>query len=143
MFYVLLINYVLWSIYNILQGSGTASGTVVPKRSSRICCLNSRLIYHIRKGVPASPLFKAPIRWPRLLPPFLKSLFPLFSFLLHSLLRYFDSSPQPHANPSCPNRPTNPPWIKQISKGRFCQFNRYFLSKSFFNLLNPFTNRLS
>ena len=143
MFYVLLINYVLWSIYKILQGSGTASGTVVQKRSSRICRLNSRLIYHIRKGVPASPFLRHPPVDPGCSPLFKIFVSPvLFSAPLpfKVFLTVFHSLTQ---TPPALMRPNNPSWIKQISKGRFCQFSRYFLSKSSFNLLDPFTNRLS
>ena len=32
-------------IYKILQGSDTASGTILQKRCSRICGLNTTLIY--------------------------------------------------------------------------------------------------
>ena len=53
-------------------------------------------------GSSPPPLFKAPTPWPSL-PPFLKFLFPLPSFLFHPLLRYFTRSPHPHATPSCPH----------------------------------------
>ena len=68
------------------------------------------LLRIVRKGVPAPPLFNAPILWPRLLPPPPPILFknlcsPSPFFCSTPLLRYFRQSP-PHATPSCPN-PTN------------------------------------
>ena len=91
-------------------------------------------------GVPA-PL-KAPSSRPS--PPFLKSLFPLSSFLFHPLLRYFRQTPTLLQPPSCPTRTTNLPWFTQISKEWFYYFTSStvaFYQKSIFNLLNPFTNR--
>ena len=75
-------------------------------------------------------------------PPFLKSLCPLPSVLLHPLLRYFRQFPHPHANPSSPNLTNQLSWFK-LSKGQIYQFNCCLLSKINFNLLNPFTSRLS
>ena len=40
-------------------------------------------------------------------------------------------------------QPTSLPWFKQISEGAFTSSTVAFYQKSFFNLLNPFTNRLS
>ena len=51
--------------------------------------------------------------------PFLKSLFLLPSFLLHSLLRYFRQFPPPSRNPTCPN-PTH-----QLSLHIINAFNKY------------------
>ena len=73
-------------------------------------------------------------------PPLLKSLFPLLSFLFHSLLRYFRQFPHPHATPFCPN-PSHKPYLhidigfiiigfKQILKGWFYKFNYRFISKT-------------
>ena len=59
------------------------------------------LHYIAHKGVPV-PLFKAPTPWLSL-PPFLKFLFSLPTFLFHPLLRYFRQFPHPHAIPSCHN----------------------------------------
>ena len=42
----------------------------------------------VGKGIPAPLFLKAPIPWPSL-PPVLKSLLALLSFLLHPILRYF------------------------------------------------------
>ena len=89
------------------------------------------------------PLFKAPTPWPSLLPPpFLKPLCLLPSVLLHPLLRYFRQFPHPHANPSSSNLTNQLSWFK-LSKGQIYQFNCCLLSKINFNLLNPFTSRLS
>ena len=83
----------------------------------------------VRKLVPVPrPLFKTPTPWPSL-SPFLKSLFLLPSFLFHPLLRYFRQFPPPSRNPLCLLQPTNLPWLKQISKRLFYQFNCCFLSK--------------
>ena len=95
----------------------------------------------VRKGAPA-PLFKAPTPWPSLPSPFLKPLCPLPSVLLHPLLRYFRQFPHPHANPSSPSPTNQLSWFK-LSKGQIYQFNCCLLSKINFNLLNPFTSRLS
>ena len=102
------------------------------------------LLTIVRKGVPVPPpFFQAPTPWPSI-PPFLKSLFPLSSFLFHPVLRYFRQSPPPSHNPLVSLiQPTNLSWFKQISKRLFYQFNCHFLSKLIFNLLNPFTNKLS
>ena len=67
----------------------------------------------VRKGVPATPLFKAPIPWPSLPPPFFKSSFSLPSFLFHPLSRYFRQFPSTSHNPYCPN-PTNQPTKRAI-----------------------------
>ena len=56
----------------------------------------------VGKGIPGPPLFKAPTPWPSL-PPFLKSLFALPSFVFHPLLKYFRQLPHSHTTPSCPN----------------------------------------
>ena len=73
-------------------------------------------------------------------PLFLKSLFFLSFFLLHSAFKLFETVPtRPHATPFCPN-PTHQPFLhivhgfKQISKGQFYKFSCPFLS-------NPFTNK--
>ena len=98
----------------------------------------------VRKGVPVPPLFKAPTPWPSLPPPFLKSLFPLLSFLFRPLLRYFRQFP--------PHSPT--PLLTLFNQPTFLGLNKYqkddftsstvtFYQKSIFNLLNSFTNRLS
>ena len=71
---------------------------------------------------------------------FLKSLFPLlcstsFEGILHS-------SPHPHATRSSTN-PTNLPWFKQIPKVILPVQLPLSIKNKFFNLLNPFTRRLS
>ena len=79
--------------------------------------LNPLFKFIVCKGVPP-------------LPPFLKSFFPLPSFLFHPLLRYFRYFPDPHAIPCCPN-PTHQPThntLKEISEGWFYQLNSCFLS---------------
>ena len=63
------------------------------------------------------------------IPPFLKFLFPLPSFLFHSLLRYFTVPPTHTQPPPALIRPTNLLWFKQILKELFYQFNCRFLSK--------------
>ena len=101
------------------------------------------LLTLVRKGAPVPPFFRHPPLDP-VFPPFLKSLFLLSSFLFHPVLRYFRQSPPPSHNPLVSSiQPTNLSWFKQISKSLFYQFNCHFLSKSIFNLLNPFTNSLS
>ena len=67
--------------------------------------------------------------WILVSPPFLKFLFPLPSFLFHSLLRYFTVPPTHTQPPPALIRPTNLLWFKQISKELFYQFNCRFLSK--------------
>ena len=117
--------------YNLAQGACNRNWTIVSKlldtyEIKKLVKFSSKCI--VPKSVPAAtpPLFfKVPNPWPSLPPSFLKSLFPFPSFLFHLL----DSSPHPHATPYCPNRWTNLPWFKQISKGRFYQFNCRFLSK--------------
>ena len=60
------------------------------------------------------------------------------------LLRYFRQSPRTIMQiPPAPIRPTNLSCFKEMSKQQIYQFNCRFLSKISFNLLNPFTNRLS
>ena len=78
-------------------------------------------------------------------PPLLKSLCPVPSFLFHSLFRYSIKTVPPTLTQIPPALiwPTNLPWFEQISKVWIYQFNCCFLSKMNFNLLNPFTNRLS
>ena len=51
----------------------------------------------VGKGIPGPLLFKASTSWPSL-PPFLKCLLALPSFLFHPLLRYFRQFPHPHTN---------------------------------------------
>ena len=82
------------------------------------------------KGVPApSPFLRHPSLDPAC-PTFLKSLFPLPSFLFHPLLRCFRQFSPPLQPPSALIQPpTNLPWLKQISEGWFYQFNCRFLSK--------------
>ena len=54
---------------------------------------------HSLYGGSGPSLFKAPTPWPSLPPPpFLKSLFPLSSFLFHPLLSYFRQFPQTSHN---------------------------------------------
>ena len=73
--------------------------------------------------------------------PFLKSFFPLVSFLFHPLLRYFRQFPSPSRRQTLffPS-PTHQPslhiiyGIKQISKGWFYQFTCCCLSKTNFEL---------
>ena len=80
-----------------------------------------------RKEVPASHhLFKVPTPWTSL-SPFLKSLFPLPHFLFHPLLTIV--TPILTQPPTALIRPIKLPWFKQISKGRFYQYNCRFLSK--------------
>ena len=55
----------------------------------------------VHKGVPVPSTFQPPTPWPSLLP-FLKSLFPLPSFLFHPLLKYFTQLPPPSCNPFLP-----------------------------------------
>ena len=69
----------------------------------------SEVYFIVCKEVQAPLLFKAPTPWPSL-PPFLKPLFPLLSFLFHPLLRHFTHFPHPQATSSCPN-PTNQPYL--------------------------------
>ena len=79
--------------------------------------------------------------------PFFKNLFFLLSFLFHPLLRYFDSSPYPHATPTCPN-PIHQLSLhiingfKQISRGWLYQFNHCFTSKINFWFLKSLYIRL-
>ena len=97
----------------------------------------------VRKGLLAPPPF---LSHPPLdqACPLLKSLCPLSSFLFHPVLRCFRQFPPPSwQNPPVLILPTNLSWFKQISKGQIYHFNCHFLSKINFNLLNPFTNRLS
>ena len=61
----------------------------------------------VGEGVAVPPLFKAPTSWPSL-SPFLKFLFALLSFLLHTLLRCFRQFPPPSQKPSCPNLTNQP-----------------------------------
>ena len=102
-------------------------------------------IYIVRKGVPAPPFLRHPsIDLACAPPPIFKFLCPLPSFPFHPLLRYFRQFTPPSCKSvSQPFWPTNLSWFKQISKGWIYQFNCHFLSKTNFNLLNPFTNRLS
>ena len=97
----------------------------------------------VRKGVPV-PLFKAPTSWTSLPPPpFLKCLFTLH-LLFHLLSRYFRQSPPPPSrNPLVLLiRPTNL-GSNKYQKGGFTSSTVTFYQNSIFNLLNPFTNRLS
>ena len=55
----------------------------------------------VHKGVPVPSTFQPPTPWPGLLP-FLKSSFPLPSFLFHPLLKYFTQLPPPSCNPFLP-----------------------------------------
>ena len=86
--------------------------------------LKTRYKNIVRKGVPAPRFF---LRHPHFEPAcplpltFLKSLFPLSSFLFHPLVRYFRQFPHPQATLSCPNLTHQPSLhitneFKQISK---------------------------
>ena len=55
----------------------------------------------VHKGGSSPSFFKALTPWPSL-PPFLTSLFPLLSFLVLPLLRYFRQFPLPSRNPLLP-----------------------------------------
>ena len=70
---------------------------------NNFACFTGKNLCIVRKGVPVPPPFKAPTLWPRL---------PLFKIFVSPLSLFFvpspfndilDSSPHPHANPSCPN----------------------------------------
>ena len=71
---------------------------------NNFACFTGKNLCIVRKGVPVPP---PPLRHPPFDPdcPFLKSLCPLsLSFLFHPPFNdILDSSPHPHANPSCPN----------------------------------------
>ena len=95
------------------------------------------------KRVPApQPLLSQPPLDP-VCSPFLKSLLLLCSFVFHPI-RHFIQTPHPHATPSCPS-PTNQPSFgsNKYQKGDFTSSTVAFCQKSIFNLLDPFTNRLS
>ena len=103
----------------------------------------------VRKGVPA-PIF---LRHPPLDPACL-SLFKIFallpSFLFYPLLRYFRQFSPPsrthlHVTYSCPNSFDQPTFfgLKEHQMGDFTSSAVTFCQKSIFNILNPFTNRLS
>ena len=94
------------------------------------------------RGFQSLPHFPGAYTLTQLARPFFKSLFPFPSFLFRSLLRYFRQSPILMPRPAALIQPINLSWFKQISKDRFYQFNRRFLSKTNFDLWNPFTNRL-
>ena len=96
------------------------------------------LLTIVRKGVPAILFFSDTHH-------FLKSLLPLSSFLFYPVLRYFR---QPLSTfTQLPNalNPTNQPFLVQtnIEKVYFTSSTVTFYQHSIFNLLNPFTNRLS
>ena len=76
--------------------------------------------------------------------PFLRSMCPHPSFLFHPHFKVFQTVPHTFTQiPPALIWSTNLSWLKQISKGQIYQFNCRFLSAINFNLLNPFTNRLS
>ena len=97
---------------------------------------------HSSQGGSSTPFLRHPPLDPDCPPPLLKTFVPLPSVLLHPLLRYFRQFPHPHANPSSSNLTNQLSWFK-LSKGQIYQFNCCLLSKINFNLLNPFTSRLS
>ena len=83
--------------------------------------------------VPASSFSRHPTLDPACPLPFLKFFLPLPSFLFHPPFKVFLTVPPTLTQfPPALIRPTNLPWFKQISKGRFYQFNCRFLSKSNF-----------
>ena len=88
-------------------------------------------------------LFKALTLCPSL-PTFLKALFPLSSFLFHPLLRYFRQFPPHSRNPLLP-KSDQPTFLglNTYQKGDCTSSTVASYQKSIFNLLNPFTNRLS
>ena len=92
-----------------------------------------------------TPLFKAPTPFLSLPPTHLFKFFvfpPLFS--VPPPFKVFQTVPPTLTQiPPAVICSTNISWFKQIAKGQIYQFNCCFLSKINFNLLNPFTNRLS
>ena len=99
------------------------------------------------KGVPApSPFLRhTPLtQLAAIPPPPFRIFLSLPFFLFHPLLRYSRQFPPTLTQPS-PTliRPTNLPYCKKHQKDDFTSSTVAFYQKSIFNLLNPFTNRLS
>ena len=95
-----------------------------------------RTLWIVHKGVPASPFLRHY---------HLTLLAPLFKICFPCPLFWQPPSLHPHAIPSCPN-PTNQPTFLGLNiyqKGDFTSLAVTFYQKSVFNLLNPFTSRLS
>ena len=101
-------------------------------------------MFIVRKEVPAlPPLFQAPTACPSL-PPLLNIFVSLPLFTVPPLFKVFQTVPPTLTQiPPTLIRPTNLSWFRYTSKGRIYKSNCGFLSKINFNLLNPFTNRLS
>ena len=100
--------------------------------------------WSFNKRIPAPPFFKRPTPWPSL-PPLFKHFVSPPLFFVSPTLKYFRQSLPLTLRqiPPALIRPTNLSWFKQTSKGWIYQFSCGFLSKDNFNLLSPFTNRLS
>ena len=97
---------------------------------------------HSCKEVP-DPLLKAPTPLSSLTP-FFKSLCPIPLFSVSPLLRYFGQYLPPSQPPSAIIQlPTNLLGLNKYQKSNFKSSTVFFYQKSIFNLLNPFTNRLS
>ena len=84
----------------------------------------------VRKGVPIPP---PPLTQ---VDPLLKSLFPLS--VPPPFKVFWTVPPTLKQPPTAQIRPTNLSWFKQISKGRFYQFNCHFLSKINFQYFKSF-----
>ena len=85
------------------------------------------------------PISKTPTPWPSL-PPFFKIFVSPPLFFVPALFKVFYTVlPTLTQLPPALIRPTNSPWLKQISKGWFTSSTVPFYQKSIVNLLNPFT----
>ena len=89
-------------------------------RNAWQCQSMSRTYAIVCKEIPVRPLplFKAPTSWSSM-PPFLKYLFPLPSFLFHPLLRYFRQFLPPSQLPSALIPPPTNLGLKKYQKSDF------------------------
>ena len=111
----------------------TSSRYITPKNSTGLI---------VRKGVPAPPFLRCSPLDAVCHHPFLKSLFPLPSFLLHPLKVFQSVPPTLTQPPPALIQPTNLPYtqltgLNKYQKGNFTSSTVACCQKSIFHLLNP------